>query len=132
MPTRGNAMLKTFFAAMFSSLLALLSSASFAAGALMLHRLGMEVGAATIGQVKSAFSGKTKLQDAGQNKFTEGKMIQADGAGFDIEGIQNVLFIFDKSDVLVGVILAMNKDPKVYTKHFHLNTKRFPIKLTTT
>lgn len=74
--------------------------------------LGLEVGAATYGQVQSSLGSKVKLEPAGTNKFTEGRMVKANGDGLEIDGLQSVSFIFSKSDVLEGVILTMNKDPK--------------------
>ncbi len=38
-------------------------------------------------------------------------MVSTDGSALGVEGVQSVLFIFDKSDVLAGVLVTMPKDP---------------------
>jgi hypothetical protein len=64
--------------------------------------LGMELGVATYAQVKQAIEGAS---DAGSNAYSGGRMLRSDGRGLDVEGLRNVVFIFDKSDVLVGAVL---------------------------
>lgn len=70
---------------------------------------GLELGNATYAQVKKAVSSAT---DAGTNAYSGGRMLRSDGSDLDVDGLQNVVFIFDKSDVLVGAVFTMNKDPK--------------------
>jgi len=72
---------------------------------------GMEVGVATLKQVKEEIGATSGLVEVGINKFTEGPMYKTDGAGIDVEGVNSVLFIFDTKQVLAGVIVEMPKDP---------------------
>lgn len=72
---------------------------------------GLEVGAASYTQLKTQYGSNTNLIDAGVNQFTHGRMVESDGSGFDVDGIHKILFVFDKSDVLSGVIITMPKDP---------------------
>lgn len=74
--------------------------------------LGFELGVAKFNEVQSVLSPQTKVSDAGLNKYTEGKMLVAAPAGLGIEGLREINFIFDKSDVLSGVVMTMQKDPK--------------------
>ncbi len=83
------------------------SPAAFAANA---APLGMELGVATYSQVKQDIGGKTSLSDAGVNKYSGGKMLQSDGAGLGIEGLNEIMFIFDKSDKLAAVLMTLPKD----------------------
>jgi hypothetical protein len=74
--------------------------------------LGLEVGVATLSQVQKQIGSQTRLKSTGTNKYSGGKMFEADGDGLNVEGVKNVTFIFDPSDVLVGVLVTMPKDPK--------------------
>jgi len=74
--------------------------------------LGLEVGVATLSQVQKQIGSQTRLKSTGTNKYSGGKMFEADGDGLNVEGVKNVTFIFDPGDVLVGVLVTMPKDPK--------------------
>lgn len=74
--------------------------------------LGLEVGVATLSQVQKQIGPQTRLKPTGTNKYSGGKMFEADGGGLNVDGVKNVTFIFDPSDVLVGVLVTMPKDPK--------------------
>jgi hypothetical protein len=74
--------------------------------------LGLEVGVATLSQVQKQIGSQTELKSIGINKFSGGKMLEADSDGLNVDGVKNVIFIFDPSDVLVGVLVTMPKDPK--------------------
>lgn len=97
--------------ASIASIMMLIASLAHAAGG-NAAPFGMEVGVATQAQVKASIGAKSKLQDKGINKYTMGRMLGTDGAGLEVDGVQSVLFIFDKNDVLAGAILTMTKDPK--------------------
>ncbi|BBO21083.1 MAG: hypothetical protein HKUEN07_01390 [Rhodocyclaceae bacterium] len=71
--------------------------------------LGFEIGASTIDQVKSTLVKQTKVADSGTNKFTMGPMLKTDGASYEIEGLNEVLYIFDDQKKLAGIIMDMNK-----------------------
>lgn len=74
---------------------------------------GLELGVANYSQVKKSI---TDVTDSGTNTYSGGRMLQANGEGLEVEGLKGVVFIFDKSDVLVGAVLTMAKDPKGMTK----------------
>lgn len=73
--------------------------------------LGLEIGFATISGVRSAVGSTTALQDQGTNQFSGGPMLRSDGAGLGVDGLSDLTFIFDKADVLVGVIMTLPKAP---------------------
>ena len=105
-----NTLVVTLFAALMA-----FSARSFAANA---APFGLEIGVATIDQVKKEVGSKNRLEKTGTNKFSQGAMYSTDGSGLDIDGLQSALFIFDPSNVLVGVVIKMNKDPKSMAKTF--------------
>ncbi len=71
---------------------------------------GFTIGEATMQDVQQSLSAKTKLSDRGLNKWTGGPMLRAPGDAFSIQGLQEVLFIFDQQKVLMGVILVLPKN----------------------
>lgn len=74
--------------------------------------LGLELGVATVQAAQTQIGDRTSIRDAGINKYTGGKMLQASGAGLGVAGLREVTLIFDKSDLLVGVIMLMDKRAK--------------------
>lgn len=73
--------------------------------------LGLEVGFANISGVRATIGSITELQDQGTNQFSGGSMLRSDGAGLGVDGLSNLVLIFDKADVLVGVIMTLPKAP---------------------
>ncbi|OEZ63639.1 MULTISPECIES: hypothetical protein [unclassified Duganella] len=71
--------------------------------------LGFEIGVSSSDQVRSALVKQTKVLDAGANKFTGGAMLKTDGSSYEIEGLNEVLYIFDDQKKLAGMILGMDK-----------------------
>lgn len=71
--------------------------------------LGFEIGVSTIDQVKSSLAKQTKVIDSGTNKFTAGPMLKTDGSSYEIEGLNEVHYIFDDQKKLTGVIMNMDK-----------------------
>ena len=71
--------------------------------------LGFELGVSTADRVKQDLVKKTKVEDVGTNKFTGGPMLKTKGTSYEIEGLNEVLYIFDEKKVLVGVVMGMNK-----------------------
>jgi hypothetical protein len=71
--------------------------------------LGFEVGVSTLDQVKATLSAKTKVEDRGTNKWSNGPMLGTDGSSYEIEGLNSVLYIFDEQKKLMGVVMNMNK-----------------------
>jgi hypothetical protein len=80
--------------------------------------LGLEVGVATLVQVQKQIGPQTRLNPTGTNKYSGGKMFEADGSGLNIDGVKSVVFIFDQADVLAGLLVTMPKDPKSLVKTF--------------
>lgn len=71
--------------------------------------LGFEIGVSTNDEVKSFLVKQTRVIDSGTNKFTAGPMLKTDGSSYEIEGLSEVLYIFDDQKKLTGVIMDMNK-----------------------
>lgn len=72
--------------------------------------LGFEIGVSNADQVKASLAKQTKVIDNGTNKFSKGPMFKTNGAAYDIEGLSEVLYIFDEQKKLVGIIMNMNKN----------------------
>lgn len=71
--------------------------------------LGFAVGKVTLKEVNKAVPGSAKLNNEGTNRYSRGPMLKALGKGFDIEGLQDVWFVFDEREVLVAVQMTMAK-----------------------
>ncbi len=71
--------------------------------------LGLEVGVADYAAVKAKLSAQTRLKDGGINKWTQGPMLEGNGEGLDIDGLQGIVFIFGQDKKLDGVILTLDK-----------------------
>ncbi len=56
--------------------------------------LGLELGVATLDQVKNKLAA-TRLEPNGTNAYSDGPMLKSDGAGLEIEGLHEIVFIFD-------------------------------------
>ena len=86
---------------------------------------GLEISVATLADVKKEIGATSRLANKGVNKYTEGSMLSTAGEGLGIDGLKEVLFIFDKSERLAGVILTMPKDPK---SMFRLLSGKYKVK----
>ena len=93
----------------FQTLLAIVSLLSAVQAVAGTQVIGVEVGVTTSDQLKSDLSKRTKIEDRGENKFTNGAMLRTDGASYEIEGLTDVLYIFDEQKKLAGVLMTMNK-----------------------
>ncbi len=71
--------------------------------------LGFELGVSTVDQVRANLAKRTNVQDNGTNKFSNGAMLKTDGSGYDLEGLNSVLYIFDDQRKLSGIIMDMAK-----------------------
>lgn len=91
------------------SILAAVALASTLAAYAGTQALGFEIGVSTIDQVKSSLAKQTQVIDSGTNKFTAGPMLKTDGSSYEIEGLNEVLYIFDDQKKLTGIIMDMNK-----------------------
>jgi hypothetical protein len=70
---------------------------------------GFTIGSASHADVRKGLAATTKVEDAGTNKFSNGPMLRADGAGLGFEGLQSALFIFNEKKILIGVLLTLRK-----------------------
>lgn len=73
--------------------------------------LGVEVGYANLEGVKAKFSGITKLENDGINKYSGGPMLSSNGDGVGLDGLSNLTFIFGKDNVLAAVLMILPKNP---------------------
>lgn len=98
------------------TLIALVSQFAFAVG--NASPFGVEVGVATLSEVQKKIGSQTRFQQTGVNKYSGGKMYEANGSGLNVEGVDMIAFIFDPAEVLAGVLVSMPKDPKSLAKTF--------------
>ena len=73
--------------------------------------LGVEVGYANLEGVKAKFAPLTKLENSGINLYSGGPMLVSNGEGVGLDGLTELLFIFDKDDVLSAVMMTLPKNP---------------------
>jgi len=71
--------------------------------------LGLEIGVATLAQVQKEIGAKSSVSESGINKFTGGKMLRGSGSGLGIEGLSDIIFIFDQNGLLAGVLMTLPK-----------------------
>lgn len=71
--------------------------------------LGLEIGVATYAQVKKEAGSQTRLAEAGTNRYSGGRMLKGNGAGLEVEGLSEIVFIFDSTDRLAGVLMTLPK-----------------------
>lgn len=71
--------------------------------------LGLEVGVVDFDAVKQRIGSQTRLLDEGINKWSGGPMLKSDGAGLDIDGLEEILFIFGQDKKLDGVVMTLSK-----------------------
>jgi hypothetical protein len=74
--------------------------------------LGVEIGFANVQGLKEKVGSVTSLKEKGINSYSGGTMFESNGEGLGVEGLSNVLFIFDKNSVLAGVIMTLPKGAK--------------------
>jgi hypothetical protein len=70
--------------------------------------LGLELGVAGIEQVTTRL-GDNPPRQMGINAYSDGPMLESDGNGLDIEGLEKILFIFDNKNKLAGVVMTLSK-----------------------
>lgn len=70
--------------------------------------LGFEIGVSTIDQVKSALSGRSKINSGGLNRYSSGPMFTTDGDSYGIEGLNGVTYVFDGDNRLAAVFMEMS------------------------
>lgn len=84
----------------------MLASSSAIAGTQV---LGAEIGVTTVEQLRQALSKNTQVQNHGVNRYSGGHMLRTDGASYEIDGLSEVVYIFDTHGKLAGVIMKMDK-----------------------
>jgi hypothetical protein len=87
-------------------LLAAVANNVFAANA---APLGLELGVATLAQVQKEIGSRTQLSEGGTNKYTGGPMLKSGGEGLGIEGLSEIVLVFDKSQKLAAVLMTLPK-----------------------
>lgn len=119
--------IKSILACVFLCGVAAVSGRAVAANA---APLGMEIGVAKYDQVKAEIGKTTELADDGVAALTGGKMLSGAGKGLEVNGLNKITFIFDKSDVLQAVVMTMAKDFKptygMLSKKYKLVSKKVP------
>lgn len=73
---------------------------------------GLELGKATVAQAKA----KYRLKSDGTNKYSQGPMFKVEPSSVQLDGLQQMTLIFNKQQVLVGVMTTL---PKAQFKPFH-------------
>ena len=71
--------------------------------------LGFELGTSTQQHVKAKLGKKTEISNPATNKFSGGLQFTTSGAGYDIEGLSSVVYIFDKEQRLSAVLMEISK-----------------------
>ena len=71
--------------------------------------LGFEIGATTVDQVRAKLDVGTPTKDLPINKYSKGPMIETRGETNQIEGLSDVLYIFDPKGLLCAVVLTIDK-----------------------
>jgi len=89
-----------------ASVLSLLSTVAWAEG---FSVLGFEMGKTSPAQVIEAVGPKGKIHNSGTNPYSGGPMLKAEGAAFPVEGLNQVMFIFDPSEHLQAVVMKMDQ-----------------------
>ena len=92
--------------------------------------LGLEIGVASIEQVKTRLGGSSVAQ-TGINAYSDGPMLESDGNGLDIDGLDKILFIFDNNNKLAGVVMTMadhrfNEVYQFLASKYAVQTKQIP------
>lgn len=88
---------------------------------------GLEIGKTTIKELKE----KYKVTDAGENKFSGGKMYSIKPSQIDFEGLQGVTTIFSNDGKLLAVLTTLPKNKFDYLydslgKKYKLTAKEIP------
>ncbi|MDI3295329.1 hypothetical protein [Janthinobacterium tructae] len=88
--------------------------------------LGAEIGVTTSEQLRKALSRNTKIRDRGVNQYSGGQMLATDGSSYDIQGLSEVVYIFDAQGKLAGVIMDMDKNR--FSSIYQLLRKKYKVR----
>jgi len=72
--------------------------------------LGVEVGYTNLVGLKEKLGNIIKIDYKGQNEVSNGVMMFSDGLGLGLKELNSILFIFNRENILVGVVMEMKKD----------------------
>jgi hypothetical protein len=72
--------------------------------------LGFEIGVSTVEQISDSLSKQANVEDTGINKYSQGPMLKTDGNSYEIDGLNSVVYIFDRQNKLAGILMDMNKN----------------------
>ena len=72
--------------------------------------LGVEIGKTTMTQVKAQLNKATKIMETGHNRYSDGPQFSTNGAGYEIDSLNKVLYIFDREQKLAAVMMTMGKN----------------------
>jgi hypothetical protein len=72
--------------------------------------LGFEISVSTLEQVRSTLAKQTKVLDNGINEYSRGPSLKTNGAGYGIDGLQEVFYTFDEQKKLAVVTMQLSKD----------------------
>lgn len=71
--------------------------------------LGVEIGVTTADQLQRSIGSRIALTAQGTNKYSGGPMLGSSGAGYGIDGLNEVTYIFDTQGKLSAVLMEMGK-----------------------
>ena len=94
--------------------------------------LGFEIGVSTLEEVTANLKAQTRVEDAGINSYSSGRMLRTSGAGFSIDGLQRVTFVFDDKNKLAAILMMIGKhrfDPvlKSLSTKYKVSSKQIPL-----
>ena len=89
--------------------------------------LGFDLGVSTLEQVKSALVKQTRISDAGLNKFSGGPMLKTDGSSYEIEGVTEVVYVFDDQKKLAAVLMDMDMDKNRFDAVFKALSAKYKV-----
>ena len=82
----------------------LLAAASVHAGVKVVD---VEIGVSTVDQVRRAAAAAGKVQELGTSNWTNGVILGVDNPDLGIDGVTNVIYVFDQAGKLAGLEMTM-------------------------
>lgn len=110
-------MMKTTFAVlMMMPLLAMAETGPF----------GTVIGKSSLADVRNKVAQSAQLEPAGTSSWNGGPIYTAPGQAFPLDGLKNVVFVFDTQDTLAAVELTLDKFR--YPEIKRMLAKQYPLK----